>query len=123
MILRQRNYSSTIPDLLYTEFRLHIRGRFDSLDAQHRFNANLAQRFARFFRDVCRHRNVDRLSNAPCWNNARSPGSKRVQISSSVSGEVAITATRSSGVVYFAKSIDMSASIKCAVENGQLRTR
>src|ERR1700722_18591099 len=63
------------------------------------------------------------LSSAPCWNNARSPGVKRVQISSSVSGEVAITATRSSGVVYFAKSIDMSSSIKCAVENGQLRTR
>ncbi len=58
----------------------------------------------------------------PDSNISSSPGTKGVQISLSVSGAVAITATRSSGVVYLAKSIVMSASIRCAVENGHCRT-
>src|SRR5260364_350171 len=55
-------------------------------------------------------------------NIRKSPGSNACQCSSSVSGCVAMTAMQSSGVVYLAKSIVISASIKCAVENGQRRT-
>src|ERR1700722_8451618 len=52
---------SSATKLLDAEFGLHIRSRLDSLNAQYRFNANLAQWFARFLRDICRYRNIDRL--------------------------------------------------------------
>ena len=44
-----------------------------------------------------------RAATSPHWNMISSPGSNAVQTSLSVSGCVAITATRSSGVVYFAR--------------------
>jgi len=50
------------------------------------------------------------------------PGAPMVQVSSRVSGRVAITATRSRGVVTAAKSMCTSSSESVARENGCLRT-
>src|SRR5262249_20177987 len=61
------------------------------------------------------------LASLPRRNTHIMPGSPAVQGSSRVSGEVAITATRSSGVVTFAKSIDTSSSASVAFANGAWR--